>query len=187
MHKEDFLNITIRARFLFGLKCIKNAIDHFELNHLDWKLFFDFFLRYPMGPEIKNLALWHENEMECTPSCILEDKNYEDKEFEFLSKKEYQYFHQLYTKTNPSICELIDITAQVGTQNLYGGVRDGAIGNLDLIERIINICNENGIELPDINFFKKWTVIIPATDDWLVWGSMINKNDISQLNLGQNI
>lgn len=183
MNKEDFLNITIRARFLFGLKCIKNAVDHFELNHLDWKLFFEFFLRYPTGPEIKNLELWHENEAECIPFCVLEDKKYEDKYFAFLSKEDYEYFYRLYKNTNSTVCELMNITAQIGTQNLYGGVRDGAKENLDLIGQIIYICNENDIELPDITFFKKWTVPIPAINDWVVWGDKINENDISELNL----
>jgi len=77
--------------------------------------------KYPIGNEIKDLALWHENEAEYIPFCIMDELPYEKSEFEFITKEKYLEFENLYQNSNKIICNLIDSIASIGTQYLYGG------------------------------------------------------------------
>lgn len=181
MTSKDFLTITIRGRFAFGICCIENAITKFEFDHLNWDLLFEFLWRYPLGNEIKDLALWHENESECMPFCVLDEKEYEQMFFDYLTKQQFNTFLNLYRQSNPVICELIDLTAQIGTQSLYGGVRDGSPVTLEYTERIISLLKSNTIPLPDFDNFKEFTYEIPAKTDWVVWGNKIEYNTLKRI------
>jgi hypothetical protein len=181
MNQVDFLNVTIRARFLFGLVCVKNALTHYNLAHLNWSILFDYFQRYLFSNDIKGLALWHENEYECIPFCVLENISYYEKKFNYLTLSDYECFENLYQKSNIYVCQLIDLAAQVGTQNLYGGVSDGAKGTLDIIDQIIKICLRENIELPDFEYFAKYKFEFPIVNENLVWGERISKTDFNNL------
>ena len=67
MKKEEFKNITIRGRFLYGICSLQKAIYRWNFENLNWQILFDFLIMYPNGDEIKDLGLWHENQSECIP------------------------------------------------------------------------------------------------------------------------
>ena len=172
MKKEDFKNKTIRSRFLFGICSLQRAIYHWNFENLNWQTLFDFLIKYPNGNEIKDLGLWHQNESECSPFCILDSKPYEECYFEFISKSQYAYFKSLYNNVNKEVCEIIDLTAQIGTQSLYSGVRDGSPITLEYLFKIIAVLENNRIELPNIRDFEKFNYK-SADTDWVVWGDKI--------------
>ena len=172
MVKEQLINITIRGRFLFGLCALQKAINHWHFDNLNWQMLFDFLIKYPNGDQIRDLVLWHENQAECIPFCVLDDQPYEECMFEFISKIQYEYFKDLYNQTNKEVCEIIDLTAQVGTQSLYGGVRDGSPITIEYLNRIINILEKNNIEIPNLNDFDRF-IYESAETDWIVWGDKI--------------
>lgn len=180
MTKEQFLNITIRGRFLFGVCSLQKAIYHWNFDNLNWQLLFDFLLKYPNGKDIRDLGLWYENESECVPFCILDEKPYEDCHFEFITKEQYEHFKSLYSNVNKDLCEIINLTAQIGTQSLYGGVRDGSPVTLEYLFRIFEILEVNGIEHPTINDFEKFIYEKPDTD-WVVWGNKIEIEEIKTI------
>ncbi|MGN6647685.1 MAG: hypothetical protein ACTHJT_14280 [Cytophaga sp.] len=170
---NEFSDITIRGRMAFGICCIENSIRKFGFEDLDWSLLFNFLWRYPSAPEIKDLAKWAEQEGECRPFCVLENKPYKELYFEFLTEEQFLKFRKLYGQVNHEICALIDLTIQIGTQALYGGVRDGSPATLDYLEQIKIILHSNGIEEPAIAFFKEFCFRQTAENDWKVWGDKI--------------
>lgn len=145
MRLQHFLDITIRARFAFGICCIENAIERFNLAKLNWELVFDFLWKYPLAKGMKGLEHWLYNEGECIPYCILNNLSYEQIGFEYITKEQYNTFLALYKNSNTVICELIDLTSQIGTQPLYGGVEDGAKLTLDYLNNIIDLMKANKI------------------------------------------
>ena len=59
---------------------------------------------------------------------------------------------------------MIDYTLDVGLNNLYGGTGEYSSITLEPVLKIIEICKENSIELPDINKFLKYSYKIE--DGW---------------------
>ncbi|WP_064196771.1 MULTISPECIES: hypothetical protein [Emticicia] len=173
---HEFFYVTIRGRFAFSVCCIEKAIEHFKLEHLDWSELFELFWRYPISDKIKDLALWHEKEMECIPSCVLEDLTYSQKMFSFLNEEQHAKFKALYQNSNNIILKIIDLTASVGTQSLYGGVTDGSLITLVFLDEILNLMKSNQIKLPNIAFFQKFNYAKNPSSDWIVWGDSIPKN-----------
>jgi hypothetical protein len=64
------------------------------------------------------------------------------------------------------------LTAQIGTQSLYSGVRDGSPITLEYLFKIIAMLENNRIELPNIRDFEKFNYK-SADNDWVVWGDKI--------------
>ena len=180
MTKEQLINITIRGRFLFGICALQKAIHHWHFDNLDWQMLFDFLIKYPNGDQIRDLGLWHENQAECIPLCVLDDKPYEEGMFEFISKTQYQYFKGLYNQTNKEVREIIDLTAQIGTQSLYSGVTDGSPITIENLYKIIDILETHKIEMPNLKAFEKF-IYESAETDWIVWGDKIEIEVIQEI------
>jgi hypothetical protein len=177
---DDFLLITIRGRFAYSVCCIENAVEALDKSSLDWREVFDFLWRYPTSSEMKDLALWHENDMESIPFGVLEDIPYEKKMCEYLTEEKHNKLKSIYSNCNPIICDLIDKTASVGTLSLYGGVRDGSPITLKYLRDIIEIMNKAKIPLPDLEFFKQFSYNSNPKTDWEVWGDTIPVNLLKQ-------
>ncbi|MCR5886876.1 hypothetical protein LRS06_03620 [Hymenobacter sp. J193] len=184
MVKDQFINVTIRGRFLFGVCSLQKAIYHFNFEKLDWQMLFDFLLEYPKGDAVKDLCLWSDKQSECIPFCIMDDKPYEECLFEFITKQQYNYFKSIYKQVNQEICEIIDLIDQIGTCSLYGGVRDGSPMSLEYLNRITKILDSNRIEKPELENFNNFTYKY-ANNDRAVWGEKIDIN-IIELILNNN-
>lgn len=181
MKVSAFQNITIRGRVSYAICCLENAIDHYQLNDLDWSLLFEFLWRYPTSNELKDLALWHENEAECVPFCIMDSLPYEKSDFEFITKEQYLVFEKLYQNSNKLIWDLIDSIALIGTQYLYGGVRDGAPETLKEIDTIISALNQENIPLPEISNFETFNYPLNPQTDGVVWGEKMEPEALKKV------
>ncbi len=170
---NEFFLVTIRGRFAYSICCIENAIEVMDKEGLEWFEVFEFLWLYPTANEIRDLGLWHENESEFIPFCVLEDLPYGKKMFDHLTEEKYLRLQKIYNKCNPIICELIDITAWIGIQDLYGGVRNGSPTTLKYLGEVIEIMNKLKIPLPDKEFFKQFSYPLNPKSDWEVWGDRI--------------
>ncbi|MFL1897496.1 hypothetical protein ACJRPK_17500, partial [Aquimarina sp. 2-A2] len=159
--------------------CLENAVTFYNLKNLDWSLLFEFLWRFPTGNEIKDLALWHENEGECVPFCIMDELPYEKSHFEFISKEQYEIFKNLYSKSNNIIWTITDSIHSIGTQYLYSGVGDGAPETLKELEKTINLLNKENIPLPNFNAFRSLEYEKNPKTDWIVWGDRITPESLS--------
>lgn len=124
---------------------------------------------------MKDLESWYENESECIPYCVMEEIPFGSKNFKFLSNYQYEQLRKLYSNSHPLICELIDKTAVIATQNLYGGVRDGSPITLKYIDEIILAMRKAKIDFPRIDFFEQFKYTKNPENDWQVWGNAIPK------------
>jgi len=161
--------------------CLENAIDFYQFDKMDWSLLFEFLWKYPTGNEIKDLALWHENEAECTAFYIMDDLPYEKSEFEFISKEHYKIFESLYLKSNKTIWKLTNSIASIGTQYLYGGVKDGAPETLNELNRVIDLLISEDIPIPDYSNFEKFNYPKNPESDWIVWGDKIEFETLKRI------
>jgi hypothetical protein len=180
LYNHDFFFITIRARVAYAICCIENAVLKYDLQILNWDEVFEFLWRYPTSNEIKDLALWHENESEFIPLCVLGDLTYSEKMFEYLTEEQYNRFQNIYKKSNDTVCELINKTATIATQNLYSGVCDGSPSTLRYIDELIEQMKNNNILLPNIDFFNQFSYPENPKSDWIVWGDKIPQEILSQ-------
>lgn len=170
---DDFKNITIRGRVAYAICCLENVIEFYSFQKLDWNLLLDFLWRYPMAKNISNLADWHENEAECIAFCIMDELPYEKCGFEFITKDQYLNLKTLYQNTNKIIWDLTDRIAAIGTQSLYGGVRDGSPVTLDELNKVITQLKKENIPLPNFKDFEIFSYPQNPENDWIVWGEKI--------------
>ena len=181
-HWKDhpFFLTTIRARMAFGICCIENALEKSGIVNAGWQEVFDLLWRFPTAEEIRDLGSWYENEQEGIPYCVLDEVPYKDAHFEYLSEEQYTRFKNLYTEAGAFICGLIDTTAHIGTQCLYGGVRDGAPITLNYLDKLTALMKEHSVPLPDIAFFQQFSYAKDPVTDWPVWGKQISVDVLRQ-------
>lgn len=175
---EDFKYITIRGRVAFAICCLENAIEFYSFQKLDFDLLLDFLWRYPTANHISDLSDWHENEAECVAFCIMDELPYEKCGFEFITKVQYLNLKTLYQKTNKIIWDLTDRIAAIGTQSLYGGVRDGSPITLNELNQVITLMNSENIPLPNFKDFESFNYPINPENDWIVWGEKIESSSL---------
>ena len=132
----------------FCLMCLQNAFKQKSINNNESNLITKIIKEFLNS---NNLSDWEELANNIQPINILDQKfNIDDFSFEHELSLKLKIF---YENIPPYLTEMIDYTLDVGLNNLYGGTGEFSSITLESVLKVIEICKENSIELPDINNF----------------------------------
>lgn len=169
MESEEFKDLSIRARVAYGICCLESAINYYNINHFDWTFILDVLWSYTNG----NIGKWHEIMAECSPDSILEDLSYEVKGITIISIEEYEKLRTLFMQSNKVCQDIINIIFNIGTRDLYSSIVNGSPDTLKYLQQIIEIMKHNNIPLPDVEYFRKYSI-----HDNEGWGKEFSREDI---------
>lgn len=153
MELED---LSIRARVAFGIECLERLINRSTASELNWE---DLLLSKLWGyTSSDNLGRWHYLISEYTPFSILEDISFEEKEYEYITKIEYNELLQIYQKCNDELLKCIDLIFEIGTLDLYSSIKDKSPRTLRMLKEIITIIESNSLQLPDLKKYENYLI-----------------------------
>lgn len=161
---EDFKEISIRARLAYGICCLENALVYYKKDISEWKELLDFLWEFP--PITGFLTDWTEKILDYIPHIIIEYLY--EKDFS-ISEDKYNYYKNLYSKTEKPILNLIDTIDYLGAEELYVGIEKYSPDTLEHVQRILDIMYEHKIPLPDTESFRQFKFDVKPIDDY-GWG-----------------
>ena len=161
--EDTIKNISIRGRMYYCSFCLKNAFEKNGIMNEEVKVILNTVLDFL---ESESLDLWEDVAKDISPESIL-DENFNINDFTMDHNLIYK-LKSFYKNIPGYLVELIEYTIYVGLENLYGGTGEYSPSTLDYILRIISICEQNGINIPDINHFLKYSF-----KEYHGWGNLI--------------
>ncbi|WP_108867402.1 hypothetical protein [Aquimarina aquimarini] len=167
--KSEFNDISIRGRVAYAIMCLENAIKWYKKDNLDWSFLFQLLWSFMKG----NVADWHYPMAEATPRSILFDAEYSVKEMNYINREEYSKLTNLYNSSNEVIIFILNKLFEIGTRDLYSSISNNSLDTLEYLEDIIDIMNKNKIPLPEVKFFKKFSI-----NENNGWGRELNRSDL---------
>lgn len=170
MNKKDFNNISMSGRLAYQLLCVekyfiakypeKNFKDLFSLLwQVTNEMYFDTFSGYLI---------------ELNKSCFFEFDTYEEQEWLYITKEQYNLFKNLISElddTDESILETLKDQAEVYA---YTVVPENTKESIDIIFDTIAFLKQEGIELPDIKLVEFSTI-----DQKNGWGDPFDGSKLS--------
>jgi hypothetical protein len=170
MKASDFNNISIRGRVAYCIKSLKNYMD---IKHPQ----IDFASVYKLAlPMVDGTAAIDEAAMaymEIIPEYLYEFDNYEDAEFEFLTPEQYAMFTGLIPRDDDNLDVLMHRIYDVAMEYCYVAMEFPAKDTYQYMEDVIRILKKEGIEIPDINNYLKYTFSV-----YDGWGDFIDMTEI---------
>ena len=95
--------------------------------------------------------------IEIVPECLFEFKSYEESDFEYLSKEEYDLFTSILNATDHDLNVLMKSIYDIAMAYAYTTVESGAPEALSPLECVIGILSANDIALPDTEAVSTYT------------------------------
>lgn len=157
MNIKEYINelneLSLNARISYGIMCLENYVMT-EHKNVDFNILFEDLWKINSVEYID--SNWYYPMLEKSVASILEFDNYEDGEYEEISKDEYNKYSELYIKVreDKTVCEIIDIIIKLPEYYIYTNVTDDGIKMTEDIIKIINILTNLNVELPDISLLK---------------------------------
>ena len=104
MEKNDFKNISLNGRVSYAICCFENTLLHLKCNVSDWKIVLEYLWEFT---SIEYLDDWSDTITEIIPSNLLEFKDYEKHEFEYINEETFNYLYNLYQNVDEKIDDLM--------------------------------------------------------------------------------
>lgn len=169
--KDQLEKISIRARVAFIVLCIENVLKN-NNSYSKWNKVLEIFW---LQTSIQFVDEWLYEISKVMPECILED---EYEENETISFKEYSELKVLYLNTPKYLFELMEFAFECGTVDLYGAIENNSENTILPVLKCIDMLKEKNIELPNIEFLKKYNISENGG-----WGNPFTKEDIFNENI----
>lgn len=151
--EDSIKKISIRGRMYFCLQCLQNAFG--EKNRRDEKFIGLILKTVKDFLRSEELDKWEESAENILPVNLLDSKfNINDYTMDHSLVLKLKLF---YEQLPPYLTDLIDYTLNVGLNNLYGGTGEYSSFTLDPVLKVITICKQNNIKIPDISNFLKFS------------------------------
>jgi len=196
---KDFKDISLRGRAAFGICCLENALQFYNLNDEGWEILLHKLWDITSTPyEMRPYPTGHEHEgsfsikvedlmyiiNEYTPECVLEFSTYEaarDDGSEIMTEGEFTILHKTYQKTNQAIDTIIDMIWSIGTDSIYSGINDYLPITIKYVQKIIDVMQSKKILMPDIALFKQYLFDPKARREDYGWGLPFDGKKLSKI------
>ncbi len=144
IEKFDFTKISMNGRLAFTIMCAERyAIANYPLK--DWKRLFAWLWKATSSFYDE----WYYRFMEVLPEYLYEFKNYEDSNFDYLTREEYTFYHELLKDVDDNMKTLIKISADISMIYCYMPIPSFGEESIKLVNKSIKILKNKKIELPD--------------------------------------
>lgn len=154
MEINSFKSISVRGRMAYAICCLESAISKAHNNSKAWDIILNQLWTYT---EKKYLDEWHEITAEFIPDTILEYTSFNQDDFEFLSRSEFDTLSKLYKGSEKHICDIINHIFELGSVELYGKLTNEGVHVLNELMQIIVLMNKYEIPLPDFISFTNYS------------------------------
>lgn len=171
MEKNDFKNISLRGRVSYAICCFENTLLHLKYNVNDWKIVLEYLWEFT---SIEYLDDWSGTIVEIIPTNLLEFKDYEKHEFEYINEETFNYLYNLYQNIDEKIDDLMNAIYDIGVSHIYSIIEGYGQSSLDALDIVLEFMNENNILLPDIKIFKKYSI-----EENRGWGNRFDGRSLS--------
>ena len=170
MNKKDFKNISMVGRLAYQLMCAERYFtykypneDFTELFKLLWPvtngMYFDTFSGYIV---------------EIEPSCMLEFDSYEEQEWMYLTKEQYDIFKPLIQKFDQEDEDFLETLKDQIDVYAYSVVPKDTSESIDIVFDTIKFLKRHNILLPDIKLVEFSTI-----DQRRGWGDHFDGTKLS--------
>ncbi len=149
MKISDFDNISMNGRMAYAILCVETFLlakypndDWTSLLKLMWKV---------------TSSLWDEWDtkyIEIIPEYLFEKSNYEDSDFEELSKEEYDHFSTLLCGKTDAINTLLLKIQDLYDVYCYSSIPGNGTEASQIVVDMVEILKENNITPPDISLVQ---------------------------------
>lgn len=169
--KYDFIGISIRGRVAYGICCLENALEHYNIQGEGWnlllkKLWWYMELAADCDPDINNcypLELWADLIASIQPDSLKAYATYKDLaeghwcfERNIPAEEEYNLLKEAYKNSNEVINEICKPLHQLGSCELWCGIDEVSESTLGYLQEILDIMYERGIPLPSKEPFEQY-------------------------------
>ncbi len=169
MTQKEFREISIRGRIAYCIKCLNNYLNN-TYPDSDFSSVTDIACRITEdGDYIDESAMAF---MEIIPEYLYEFDNYEDAEFEYISKDQYESLTSLIPKEDNDLNIIMHSIYDIAMEYCYTSVEDHAKNNLKYIINTVEILRKNKISIPAVEDFVKYDFSINDG-----WGDFISRNE----------
>lgn len=150
MNKKDFKNISMNGRLAYQLMCVEKYFlykypqkDFTELFQLLWKatngMYWDTFSGYLI---------------ELDKSCFLEFDTYEEQEWMYISKEQYNSFVELIKSFDENDQKILETLKDQAEVYAYTVVPENTSESIDILFNTIQFLKNEKIKLPDIKLVE---------------------------------
>ena len=172
INSKQFEQISIRGCVAYGICCLENALEHYNINGEGWnfllkKLWWYTELSAESDPNIDNclqLERWAYVSCNISPNVLKLLSDYHD----FVEKpkwwfkdnipteQEYQLLKSTYEGSNEVIENICSKIYDIGTNELWAGIGKTSPDTLRPLQELIDLMYEHSIPLPSIEPFKQY-------------------------------
>jgi len=107
---------------------------------------------------IEFLDGWSSKVVEIILSHLLEFRTYEEHDFEYLDKNNFQYLYNLYQNIDEKINFIMTAIYNIGTSHAYSIIVEYGKESFDELATLIKFMIDNNLHLPDIEPFLKYSI-----------------------------
>lgn len=196
INAQQFEKISIRGCVAYGICCLENALEHYNLHGEGWnfllkKLWWYTELSAALDSTINCLPLerWAYLNTNIEPGKLESFANYDEfskaKNWWFIEDmptiKEYSMLKETYEGCNHVINLICKHLHQVGVSDLWAGIGNTSPNTLIPLQELINLMYEQQIPLPSIEPFKQYVFHKPGWDyDLHAFGEMFDGTQYSK-------
>ena len=168
-------NISIRGRVTYLIMCFERYVTQkypernwIQVDDMMWKICDD-------SDYIDNSAYRY---MEIVPEYLYERNTYEELEFDYLSKEDYEMFKSTIPKDDSDLNVIMYNIYWTTMLYAYGAIPKGAPDTIHYIQEVEDVMKKNNIELPNFSLIEKFTVKNVA-DEGHWWGHVFDGRYLS--------
>lgn len=92
---------------------------------------------------------WWYRFMEILPEYLYEFDSYKDADFDYLSEEDYNYYTEFLKDIDKNMEELLVTPGEIAMVYSYTSIPGKGKESISLVQKSIEILEQNGIELPD--------------------------------------
>lgn len=162
--KNELNKLSLNARISYGIMCLENYAME-KHGNVDLTMLFKDLWKINSVEYID--SNWYYPMLEKSVESVFEFGNYEDSEYEDITKEEYDKYLELYNKIkdDKEMCEIIDMIIKLPEYYIYTNVTDDGIKVTNDLLKIVNVLNKNNIRLPDISLLEESKISIADYTD----------------------
>lgn len=169
MNKTNFKAISIRGRVAYCVKCLSLYCKKMYPN-IDFSSVIDYAARIIDGSEYIDIGAMRF--MEIIPEYLYEFDNYEDAEFDYITKDDFNQFRQIISKDDTDLNTLMHRIYDIAYEYCYEAMEPSAPKTIPYISEVNAVLKSHKIVLPSIEPFMKYS--FTESDGW---GNFIDREN----------
>ena len=173
MNTRDFNNISIRGRVAYAILCFENYVqarytdkDFSVIASLMWSIVGD------TGYIDENADKY----MEAIPEYLYEFDNFEDSEFDYITKEEYESFKSILCPSDASLNTIMHRIYDIATEYAYEGFDAPGNETIQYICDVVDELRKNNVPVPEYKLVQPFSF-----DEYDGWGDFIQASGLSNI------